>query len=53
MVLVGLGEAFWRTDGGGVCATAVEMLKKDSFCSLGFLGKLVKMGVRVDLSIFG
>lgn len=52
MVLVGLGEAFWRTDGGGVCATAVEMLR-DSFCSLGLLGKLVKMGVRVDLSIFG
>lgn len=52
-MLVGLDEAFWRTDGGGVCATAVETLREDSFCSLGLLGKLVKMGVRVDLSIFG
>lgn len=45
-----LVEAFCRTGGGGVCVTALQMFN-ESFGKMGLVGKVVKMGVKLDLSI--
>lgn len=45
-----LVEAFCRTGGGGVCVAALYIFS-ESFGNMGFVGKVVKMGVKVDLSM--
>lgn len=45
-------EAFCRTGGGGVCVTALRIVS-ESFGKMGLVGKVVKMGVKVDLSMAG
>lgn len=52
VLVVVLVKTFRRIGGGGVCATALQILR-ETFEKMGLVGKVVERGVNVDVSMAG